>query len=342
MARHLLATALLWTVASATVGVAQMPAPPPLTDADRVRLAEALRLAQEVQDEVWPGWSRAPLDLLLVAGDHEYLLRSATRPAGFAALGEDPLLGEVMARPRVFAPAFLATFPAFGGPPTIVVGTPEKTGKSSTAWVVTLLHEHFHQLQYSDPDYYPGVQALDLAGGDTTGMWMLDYPFPYDSPAIGDLVGALRRFLAYELGDGAPPRSAAASRFWTAYGELRDALAPADYRYLSFQLWQEGIARYTELRVAEAAARGEGPSAEFRALPDFLPYDELARKLRANLLAELRGRSLAEGRREVYYAFGAGMGLLLDRAGTVWKSRYLTEKFFLDRYAGAPGAGGGR
>jgi hypothetical protein len=283
---------------------------------------------------VWPGWSQAPFDLLLVSGDHEYLVRSSARPEGFVELEEDPLLGRVLARPRVFAPRFLATFPAFGGEPTIVVGTPEQTGKSSTAWVVTLLHEHFHQLQYSAPDYYPRVQALDLAGGDTSGMWMLDYPFPYDAPANGDLVAGLRRLLAYQVtGAGAGETEA---RFWTVYGELRDALAPADYRYLSFQLWQEGIARYIELRVAEAAARGAGPSPELRALPDFVPYETLAADLRQTLLAELRGASLAEDRRVVFYAFGAALGLLLDRSGVDWKERYLTEMFFLERYAAGP------
>lgn len=307
--------------------------PPPLPAADRVRLAEAQRLAAEVQEQVWPGWSRAPLDLLLVAGDHEYLVHGSIRPPGFAALPADPLLGEVLARPRVFDPNLLATFPAFGGPPTIVVGAPAATGKSSTAWVVTLLHEHFHQLQYSDPDYYPQVGALDLAGGDQTGMWMLDYPFPYDAPAVADLIAALRRWLAYALAGGAPP-PAAAARFWTAYGELRDALAAPDYRYLSFQLWQEGIARYTELRVAEAAAAGAGPGPEFRALPDYAPYDQVARELRERLFAELRGASLTEDRRVVFYGFGAALGLLLDAAEVDWKSRYLQEKFYLERYAG--------
>ena len=34
---------------------------------------------------------------------------------------------------------------------------------------------------------------------------------------------------------------------------LRAVLPAADDRYLAFQMWQEGVARYTELRVARLA-----------------------------------------------------------------------------------------
>jgi hypothetical protein len=67
---------------------------------------------------------------------------------------------------------------AVGGVATIVVGQPAHTGQTSTRWVLTALHEHFHQLQFSQPGYYPGVTALGLARGDTTGMWMLNHGFP--------------------------------------------------------------------------------------------------------------------------------------------------------------------
>lgn len=58
----------------------------------------------------------------------------------------------VGARKRQFRPEFLATFPAVGVVPTIVVGRGENTAaRTSTRWALTLLHEHFRQLQYSQP-----------------------------------------------------------------------------------------------------------------------------------------------------------------------------------------------
>ncbi len=63
----------------------------------------------------------------------------------------------------------------------------------------------FHQWQYSRPDYYPRVEALGLDGGDSTGRWMLDYPFPYDHPPVQ----AAARKLASALVRQGPDVSAA-------------------------------------------------------------------------------------------------------------------------------------
>src|SRR5207247_9176473 len=112
------------------------------------------------------------------------------------------LKSDVYFRKRTQPTNFLATFPAIGGSmiSTIVVGQAENTSaKTSTPWVVTLLHEHFHQLQYSQPDYYPGTEALGLAHGDQTGMWMLNYPFPYEDPAVQQAFSAAANALAAAL-----------------------------------------------------------------------------------------------------------------------------------------------
>jgi hypothetical protein len=34
----------------------------------------------------------------------------------------------------------------------------------------------------------------------------------------------------------------------------------------------------------------------------------------------------------IFYALGAGEGLLLDRVNPRWRRRYLVEKFYLDKY----------
>jgi hypothetical protein len=52
-----------------------------------------------------------------------------------------------------------------------------------------------------------------------------------------------------------------------------------DHKYLSFQLWPEGIARYTEIKAAEAAAHYE-PTAAYAALADFEPFPSYAARTR--------------------------------------------------------------
>lgn len=329
--------ALLFATLLAPAAAAQ---PPALREADRVRLAEAFHLAETVRDSIWAGWGGVPFAVLLLTPEHEFLIRHPAPSEDFALVGYDSLLqGEVYARPTTgrYPLSFLATFPAVNGINTVVVGPPEHTGKSSTLWVVTLLHEHFHQLQYTRPDHYPAVAALDLSGGDETGMWMLNYPFPYDSARVVAAVNAYRDALVRALG---PPREvgppAALDDFLAARAALRQALSDPDFRYLSFQLWQEGVARYTEHRVAEAAAAHHTPLPAFRALDDFVPYTAAADSLRRRLDDELANLDLASWRRVVFYPLGAAEALLLDRARPGWQRRYFADRFYLDRYFERP------
>lgn len=99
-------------------------------------------------------------------------------------------------RKRMYPTAIQATFPGVNGVNTIVIGQAELTAdKTSTRWVLTVLHEHFHQLVYSQPGYYADVEKLGLAHGDKTGMWMLNYPFPYDSARVQEKFTAMTHAL---------------------------------------------------------------------------------------------------------------------------------------------------
>lgn len=314
---------------------AQVPTAPALAEPERVRLAESLRLLDLLGDGFWPGLEGAPEPVLLVTESTEYLVRHPRPSADFTPLGRDTLLGStVWARPRVFPTGFLATFPAVGGIPTIVVGTALATRKSSVGWVLTLQHEHFHQWQYSRPDYYARLNALNLARGDTTGMWALEYAFPYDSAPVGEATRALALALASAL---APPEGsgdATLAAVLAARDRLLGLLAPDDARYLEFQLWQEGVARWVEYAAARAAARLPEPAAAFRALPDYLPYAEQVTRGEAALRRELEGLDLARDRRVVFYPLGAAMALLLDREDGRWKTTYGVERFRLSGLLG--------
>ena len=76
-------------------------------------------------------------------------------------------------------------------------------------------------------------------------MWMLNFPFAYDSAVVQ------ARFVSYAraLVRAITPAGAAAARardVRTARARLTSALSADDGRYLEFQQWQEGVARYTE------------------------------------------------------------------------------------------------
>ena len=306
---------------------------PQLRQEDRVRLAEAFRMGDELGERVWKGWGEAPFAVLLVTPEHEFLIRHPRPSDDFKRLGYDELLkSEVYFRKRVFEPNLLATFPAVGGVSTIVIGQPENTAaRTSTRWVVTLFHEHFHQMQDSQPDFYEAVNQLNLARGDETGMWMLNFAFPYERAEVAQQFSAASRALSSALvARGRKDFRRKLAGYLSERKRLRDLLAADDYKYLSFQLWKEGIARYTEYRVASEAAARYKPSKEFAALSDFTPFAEDAARSLSVVMSDLEKMSLAERGRTAFYPFGAGEALLLDRARPRWQERYFVEKFSLE------------
>lgn len=308
---------------------------PSISYTDRTRLAEAFNLSKLLGNRIWQGWTKVPFAVLLVTPDAEFLLRHPEPSRDFTPLGYDSLLQtEVYFRRRTYQKNLLATFPAIQSSriPVIVVGQAERTqARTSTRWVITLFHEHFHQLQYSQPTYYEDLNALNLAHGDQSGMWVLNYSFPYTDAEVQNRFTDLSRLLVEGVNSKPKDRRDKLNRYLEARQQFAKFLSPDDYKYFSFQFWQEGIARYTEFRVA-ALASSYKPSKEFRDLKDFTAYREEAEATRARIIKQLLTQQLSESRREVVYPFGAAEGLLLDRVKPSWQDRYFVDKFDLGKY----------
>jgi hypothetical protein len=310
-----------------TAAFAQTPSPEiPLNDA--VRIKEFYRLATQIQDQVWPNWSQVPAPLLIVNPDEEFLTHHSAVPKDFKPAGNG-----FYARPRQFPTNLQATFPAFGPPSVIVIGQPRNTiSKTSTPWLITVMHEHFHQLQNAQPGYFQALQGLGLSHGDTSGMWMLNYPFPYEKPEVARSFANLRDVLLSAVNE--PDRGKAeelAQQYIQERKRFFAQLSPDDRKYLNFQLWQEGIARYTQIKSAEAAAQYQ-PTAEYTALADFEPFSAYAAKARSETLNELKRANLSEWKRTIVYSFGAAEGLLLDRFNPKWKDEYFKHLLSMDSF----------
>ncbi|MGA9354921.1 MAG: hypothetical protein WBV46_14620 [Terriglobales bacterium] len=324
---------------SLTVGpvAAQTPAPkligeethtPQLPEKDAIRIREFYRLNGRIADDVWPGWSRTIGPLLLVTKEGEFLTHHPDTPSDFERIGEG-----FYARPRQFSVNLLATFSAFGPQSVIVIGEPENTeAKTSTPWLITLMHEHFHQLQDSQPGMMEATKGLGLAHGDETGMWMLNYPFPYEKPEVTRSFADLRKLLLEALGEKKDARfRKLAGQYAAERKKFFSQLGPDDRKYFSFQLWKEGIARYVQVKSAEAAA-GYQPTPEFAALPDYEPFASYAKRFRGDTMRELGEADLAKWKRTVVYSFGACEGFLLDRVNAKWRDDYFERPFTLDPY----------
>jgi len=295
---------------------------------DAVRIKEFYRLSSEIQDAVWPDWSKVAAPLILVTADAEFLTHHPAPPVEFKKVADD-----VYARPRQFPTNFQATFPVFGPPSVIVIGEPANTqSQSSTPWLFTAMHEHFHQLQNAQPGYFAAVDSLGLSQGDTSGMWMLNYPFPYDKAEVVQSFAELRDLLLRALAENDEAKfSKLANEYAMRRHKFFAQLSADDARYFGFQLWQEGIARYIEVKAPEAA-RHYVPSPEYMALADYQPFADHADAARGKTLAELKKADLAVWKRTVVYSFGAAEGFLLDRILPKWKDEYFRHMLSLDFY----------
>ncbi len=305
---------------------------PHINETDRIRIREAYRLANAIGDRVWPVWHDAPFALILVTPDCEFLVHHPNPSPDFTKIESDTLVGgSVYFRKRVFSTAMQATFPAVNGVNTIVIGQAELTNdKTSTRWVLTVLHEHFHQLVYSSAGYFTDVSKLGLAHGDETGMWMLNYPFPYDSARVQEKFNAMTRTLLAALAQtDRPSLLKRVAEFNRAKKEFRGSVPAEAEKYFAFQLWQEGVARYTEVMLADLAAKSYTPSPEFAALPDIVSFGSVGMAIRTRIMNDLGTLSLGKSRREVVYSVGAAEALLLDRVSAGWKREYLTHRFRL-------------
>ncbi len=298
-------------LALAAIGSAAVAQPSNPVESVGPHLAQVRAFAAGEGERIWPGYGSAPFGFLLVTDKEESLLCREQVPDGFAPAGTDPVTGcKRLTRARSGLPAnLLAAMPMFGPPAVIVMGTPEGTGRSEASWVRTILHEHFHQWQNSLPDYYPRTLALDLTNGDQTGMWMLDYPFPYDRPDMVKAQTAASLALADALAargtrDFYPKFDSYLQTRWA----FEAAAGAGNWRYVELQLWQEGVARWTEIALGKA-------------YPD-TDVAKSASELERSTLAALRSPDLAGQKREFAYAYGAGEAMLMETCGPGWRTHY--------------------
>jgi len=304
---------------------------PQLGYLDKVRIREAIRIQQAFGESIWEGFTKPPFALILIKDSVEFLIHHPYPSADFKLSEKDSILKtDILYRKRTFPEYFLATFPAVNGVNCIVVGTPEKTNKHSSSWIVTLLHERFHQFQFSQPNYYTAAQALELSNGDETGMWQLNYPFPYVDVSINQQYAMYTKALIRDLRvQSSTTKKNAAFDFIAAKQQLKQSLSAPDYRYFSFQLWQEGIAKYTEFKFLEYLQKYV-PSKDVQAIKDFIPFSQLKDSFLSSELESLEHSSLNQEKRVCFYAAGLVEGLLLDQLYPAWRKQYLKYLFHLD------------
>lgn len=199
------------------------------------------------------------------------------------------------------------------------MGLPAALQATEDDWIVTFLHEAFHQYQSDLPGYATAVDRVRTQLGQTGGQWMLDYQFPYSDPAVKAAFGAMTASAAEFLRADSDAKAIAAIRDYVRARHLaREAAGANNWLYYEFQVGQEGVARWTELRLARAAGSSR---------PDIAAIGRERDGGLAVSLTAIDEQGVEIWKRSAFYVLGAIEASMLERARPHWQREYLADPF---------------
>jgi hypothetical protein len=290
---------------------------PPSPDI-RAMIRDGAQIVAAQGDGVWPDLSATPVVVQLVERDREVAFCAAPIET-FVMIGPDDTTGCLMqARPRDL-PTDIAGATFLGDQPVIQIGAPEALEASRADWTVLLLHEAFHLYQYRLPGYQEAVDQTGRALGASDISWILGHDFPYADPAVGDAFRELHtRALTFLAAQSDADIARAVAAYVVARAAAEAAVGPGDWPYYEFQVGQEGVARWSELRLAQMAGREDAEIAAVAAEQ----WAGLAVSLRA-----INDQGLAIWRRSSFYVLGAVEAEMLHRTSPGWQDAYRRAPF---------------
>ncbi len=293
------------------------------TQSDREMIADAHSIIREYGDQVWDGFSQAPLPILLIEEDHETLFYGAPID-GLVSAGFDTITKcSMQFRPREL-PTDLSAATDLGEHQVIMMGTASTLEMTRTEWVVIVLHEAFHQYQSMSPAYSDATDRLRVefeGGNDQDVRWMLDYPFPYADAQVraifAEMTGSALRFLD---ASSEQQKLAAIEDYLTAREKAERNVGPKNWTYFEFQAGQEGVARWSEIRLAAAAGSAD---------PDLAAVAEETRLGLATSLRAIDRDGLHMWTRSAFYVLGAVEAEMLEQTEPAWRREYPRRPFDL-------------
>lgn len=305
----------MWVLLSA-VALAASPQLP--SELDRRMIADAQAIVRNEGDILWAGLSQAPLPTLLIGPERETLF-CGLPSLGFSAIGFDPITRCTMQVRARELPVDLAAATDLGNVSVIHMGLPDALEATQADWIVTFLHETFHQYQSTLPGYFSAVDVVRARLGKTGEQWVLEYPFPYADPKVKAAFAAMTQSSGQFLSAENDAQANAAIRSYVeARNRARVAMSPDDWLYYEFQVGQEGVARWTELRFATAAG-------------DTRPEIAIICKERTSGLAvslsAINSQGLNMWKRSTFYVLGAIEASMLERVRPQWQREYANNPF---------------
>lgn len=277
-------------------------------------------IIQNFGNAIWKDIDNTPLKILLITDSLEFLFNHNNPSKEFQLYKYDSLLKtKIYVRDRVFPPFLRATFPAVNGQDCIVVGIPSNTNKTDEDWIIMLLHEHFHLYQGENNLYKKNIELLAKNLSNDSKNWMLEYKFPYDDK----ITNKLFKEITYTLNEaflsiGNDDFQEKVKQYKIKLVEFKKVLSSNDFDYFTFQIWQEGVATYTESKYLDILNQNSSYIKEMTELNFSLKNKNHLTKYRDFLLKS----NLQKEKRNLFYSIGLLQGIVYDKSNPIWKSDY--------------------
>jgi hypothetical protein len=313
-----------------------------LSELDKMRLEEALHLKTSLGESIWPGWGEMDIPVLLWHQENNFLVGIDDPPAGWISVPDDVFKGNTYFANPKFDPENFAM--NIGDIWVASMGTKGETDAfmedvfrevipdplesffpfrllilNTEIQISGVLHETFHVYQVlQSPEKFKRAETAYI---DTDHYWVIDQNMETSwQEEMNLLIDAANSHDEQEV------RSLAAQ-----------FLAVRDKRRIDFKLtqtmivfeiqteWLEGLAKYIELSIWEAAANTSQykPSLETEVDPDFKEYQTYQRRWNQEI-SQARRQATSEGDVRFYYS-GMLQARILDKVMPSWKSKVMEE-----------------
>jgi uncharacterized membrane protein (UPF0127 family) len=298
-----------------------------LTESDWTLIDEAQRLMGSEGPDVFVGWGSTPPPVLVQGTEADWLIGHPAPPTGFEPVAGLDVDGRQVLRrlgrlvPGLGVQEVAGVFSVAALPrPALQALVDDQLGAGAVIldevqYVRWITHEAFHAFQLTTL-----AGELPRFGFDGSEAEMVR-----DLTATPGFAGALARdgiLLRDALAARDDEALRAATRRFLEGREARRASSSTDVAPFERAVeWAEGLARYADVRLLQAAGSGYAPPPAFLALADGYPDPATTWADSTRWLADLG--SVPGTLRDQYYELGAAQAYLLDRLMPGWQARAL-------------------
>ncbi len=302
---------------------AQLLDSPQLAGSEKDDIRFAIRVRSLVGDDVWPGFGKAMIPILVYNDAHDFLVGSGKPPSGWEPVTGDDFDGQPYFRRPTAKPGSFTV--QVGGEWVTSMSCRQLMNRDARIpaflkinvdqYAVFVLHEAFHAFE---------ARSSGRRFERAMATYTTEKTYPYADAAFRDAWNQEGAALAAALQAADRGATTEATARFLAFRDARRGAAGFTPAMLAFEReleWLEGLAKYAEVRCYELAAKraelSEGN--RFRTSPFYFSD-----------VMNLRSRLGEQPNDLRFYLSGNAQARLLDRLAEGWKTGTLSEDVVLE------------